>query len=216
MSKRLPFFLTIFIFIPIFSFCQVTKTLDGAYRTANDFLNNSPSFINQFNIIKREEWKISDFGGSLYKVVSKDKKKLDKQYIKYGLWGVVVENTLFINNSKYSLNPGYNKITFLGDNFVLFIGNIVVEDETRTTNWANSREKLDFILRYRRGVAYSFAKEKYFILNDIVMDWLIKDYPVLIDEFNQLLDSEYKDDYTEITKRFEIIKKLDILIQANK
>ncbi|MCF6169420.1 MAG: hypothetical protein L3J31_04445 [Bacteroidales bacterium] len=45
------------------------------------------------------------------------------------------------------------------------------------------------------------------------MEWLIKDYPGLMAEFKQLLSSEYKDDQTEIAKRFEIIKKLDRQLQ---
>ncbi|MCF6169421.1 MAG: hypothetical protein L3J66_00400 [Bacteroidales bacterium] len=133
------------LILVISSFSREVEMPDGAYKTTNGFLNNTPLFINQFAIVKRNEGKISDFGGSMFKVVPTDK-SLKREFIKWGLWGVVWKDTLYISNSKFSFNPGYNQIDYLGDHFVLFMSNVVVEDELRKTEWLNVREKIDFIL----------------------------------------------------------------------
>lgn len=196
-----------------YSLAQVHIFKEGAYITAEDFINNSPSFLNCFKVIERNSNNVNDFGGSEYKIVTTSR-KLKKKQIKYGLWGVVFNGALYINNHKFSFNPGYNKVVFLGNDFVYLIAIVDLRDEVRMTHYYLEREKKLLSYRHHRGVVYSFSKQKFYILSDSGMYWLIKDYPDLLKEFNELLETEYINDDYEINCRFNIIKKLDEKISA--
>lgn len=197
-----------------YSLAQDFNFTDGAYVTADDFINNSPSFINKFKVIKRNDDKIRDFGGSDYKVVSTSK-KLKKNQIKYGLWGVVSDDSLYINNQKFSFNRGYSKVISLGNDFAYLIAVVDIRDEIRMSHYYLKREKDLMTYRHRRGVVYRFSKQKFYILSDSGMTWLIKDYPDLLKEFLDLLNTDYLNDDYEISRRFDIIKKLDARAKVN-
>lgn len=206
----------ILTFTTYHSISQENTFEDGVYRTADDFLNNSPATTSVFQLIKRSDKRIKHWGGSRYKLVPEDEALSTKKFFQYGVWGIVQNDTLYINNQKYSYNSGYNRVMFLTENFALVVGYVLINDERKTWASSNEGEYKNVAIPYRRGVAYSFEKSKFFILNDGGMEWLIQDYPELVEEFHQLLDLKFTDNNFEIIKRFEIIKKLDRLMQTDK
>ncbi len=197
---------------PFTSVAQEHKLRDGAYRTADDFLNGIPLKISKFKLVWRGDETIKYFGGSRYKLVPENDKGSVKKIFKYGVWGVVYRDTLYLNNLRYSRNKGYNRVVYLGNEFALTVGYVTIDDEIKTGSSFEERESKLASIPYRRGVAFSFSKNKFYLLNDNGMMWLIKDYPDLVNEFNELLKLSYTDNDFEIIKRFQIIKKLDKLM----
>ncbi|MEO6355631.1 MAG: DUF6563 family protein [Ferruginibacter sp.] len=112
MKKNL--ILSIFIFLSLGTFGQTQKNFKaGGYSTLGDFLGNAPNYLDTFVISKRTTGSIKAWGGNDFKVESTTE-KTTKKNIKNEIWGIVVDDTLYLNGLKLTGLIWYSKVEIFG------------------------------------------------------------------------------------------------------
>ena len=109
-------FLTVLIssFFCISVFGQsATAHENGAYATFIDFQNNTPTYKDTFVVIKRTKGDIQAWGGNDYKLECNND-QIKKKILKNQLWGVVVNDTLYINGKSITGGTWYSKVDIFG------------------------------------------------------------------------------------------------------
>jgi hypothetical protein len=105
-------FLLLFL-IPEFSYSQnIIKIKEGGYSNIENFNNNTPDLICQFNIKKRTKGAIISFGGNDYDV---DSDSISNSILKNKIWGIFKDDTLYINGMGLVGAFGYCKVEILGE-----------------------------------------------------------------------------------------------------
>ena len=86
---------------------------DGGYANLDEFKNNTPKYADVFEVIKRTEGDILAWGGNDYKVKSTDK-TIKNKAIKREIWGIVKNDTLFLNGYYLTELNWYVKVEIFG------------------------------------------------------------------------------------------------------
>lgn len=112
---------TIFILFVSTMFGQTSPTSNNGYTNFNEFNQNQPSLTFTFQLKKRTKGDIFMMGGiSNYRLknikLESDFKKLNEE-----IWGIIVNDTVYINSYPYSKVEGYNPIIEKGY-YTYFIG----------------------------------------------------------------------------------------------
>ncbi len=102
-------------------FGQTSPTSNNGYTNFNEFNQNQPSLTFTFQLKKRTKGDIFMMGGiSNYRLknikLESDFKKLNEE-----IWGIIVNDTVYINSYPYSKVEGYNPIIEKGY-YTYFIG----------------------------------------------------------------------------------------------
>lgn len=103
--------LAFFAFLSFASFAQnpsLSKT--GGYSTLKDFQNNTPNYPDTFIVSPRTIGDIKAWGGNDYKIESKT---VTKQVIKNS-WGIIVNDTLYLNGMGLTGLIWYSKVELFG------------------------------------------------------------------------------------------------------
>jgi hypothetical protein len=88
---------TIVFVCVLFAFHLVAqKSIDGGYKSYEEFKNHQPAYVDSFLIKKRTTADIKMWGGNDYKIESTNE-KVTKKMIKKELWGVCKHDTLYLN-----------------------------------------------------------------------------------------------------------------------
>lgn len=106
--------LVVFISLSIFSLGQSQKNYKvGGYSKLEDFQRNMPSYLDTFIVTKRTIGDIKAWGGSDYKIES-NTKTTTKNVIKYTLWGIIDNDTLYLNTIRLTGLNWYAKVEIFG------------------------------------------------------------------------------------------------------
>jgi hypothetical protein len=85
----------------------------GGYSTLNDFKSNAPNHLDTFIVSQRTSGDIKAWGGNDYKVESKTE-TTTKKVIKNEIWGIVVNDTLYLNGIRLTGLNWYSKVELFG------------------------------------------------------------------------------------------------------
>ncbi len=99
------------IFISNFTWSQ--KLQSGGYKSFNEFKNNTPSYNEVFEILKRSMADIKAWGGNDYKIESKDS-TITKKEIKKEIWGIIKNDSLYLNGIPITGLIWYAKVEIFG------------------------------------------------------------------------------------------------------
>lgn len=93
--------------------CNISRK-KGGYLSFEEFKNNSPSVIFDFEMIKRSKFDYAMSGGNDYKFKSLDK-KIDKQFIKKDLWAISNGKDCYINCKRTLKQKDYSLLHICKD-----------------------------------------------------------------------------------------------------
>lgn len=93
----------------------------NVFMTFSDFKANSPSKYYDFQLKQRTMGNVFMTGGITNHVIKKVKPSTEKENLTKNVWGVLVEDSIYINSYPYSKILGYNKIVGIGY-YSYFIG----------------------------------------------------------------------------------------------
>ena len=103
--------LALFLLFLSKTWCQVLQ--NGGFENLQDFINNNPTYEDSFIVNKRTIADIKAWGGSDYKIESQDP-SITKKIIKKKIWGIVKNDTLYLNGIPITGLAGYVKVEILG------------------------------------------------------------------------------------------------------
>ena len=107
-------YLLAILFISVNAFAQLpTGTKEGGYTSAAEFKNNTPKYPSGFTVAKRSRTTIIMWGGNDYEVESTEK-SIKSSTIKKEIWGVVKQDTLYLNAKPLTGYAGYTKVEVYG------------------------------------------------------------------------------------------------------
>lgn len=102
-------------------FAQMAGTTSGAYTSYEEFKSNSPKYTAGLVVEKRSKTNILLWGGSDYEVKSTDKTITGKT-VKKEVWGIVQQDTLYLNQKGLSGMNGFVRVELLDKYSFLRIG----------------------------------------------------------------------------------------------
>ncbi len=200
-----------FLSITIFCIMSLMSTAQNNYncivfQSIYEYRDNDTLNDYDFDIVIRDESEFFFMGGPEYGVLFLDR-KAQKKFRKEYVWGVVNDSVFYINNLRFSKNPGFNEVEYQGQRYLLMMG-LITKREEKNINYLNynSSGLIDGIRdsgTMRIGIAYDIIENKFYYLNEKGIKKLFNSRPNELKEYELLID---KEDYHSI---FNIIEKID-------
>jgi len=194
------------LFSPLLSVCQIDIITGKAYRNAGDYAKDKPLYETTFKFSQK---KAAKFHGA-YKLKIEGL-KVTQRDIQYSIWLVSDSKYLYLNGTRQGLMEGYYKFK-KGFNYYYFMAEpmLSVHQQDRLNNSAllfgaigasitaaniaaENNQKIHYVLDLEEGRTHLLTK-------DYIQDLLV-DYPVFLNEFNNLennTDIEVLKKYLEV------------------
>jgi hypothetical protein len=210
------FFLTIIVLLVVSkgSFAQDTSNCK-VFRSIYEYRDNDTLNDFYFEVTEDHNADVSLVGGSAFDIYFPDR-KVAKKFRKQYVWGAIKDSAFFVNNRRFSTNPGFNFVEYHGYRYFLMLGTVSKYeiDEIIYNNYYHGGSIIVGAITgavvgminempMEMGIAYDVIGNKFFYLNEAGVNELLKDKPVELNEYELLPD---KKDYHAV---FRIIEKID-------
>jgi len=114
-------FTTFSILIATILFSQTNEEKKNGFANFNEFIQNQPSLSYEFQLKKRTDGDIFMTGGIVNYRLKKIKPEKESSKVEKEIWGITVNDTVYINSYPFSRMKGYNPILEKGY-YSYFIG----------------------------------------------------------------------------------------------
>jgi len=112
---------TFLILTALMTLITYAQEKTNVYMTFAEFQSNTPSKYIEFQLKQRTMGNVFMTGGITNHMIKKVKPTEEYENLTKNVWGVLVEDSIYINSYLYSKLPGFNKIEGIGF-YSYFIG----------------------------------------------------------------------------------------------